>query len=488
MKILTILTLIYAVRVLRWVSLFQQKEYRLDRLFLYLRSVEGKRELLHILPKWSEFSRAGLRRPVRTIRAIVLCILLLLLPPFWFAVVSWFPLDLIQRFAVLFGGTAALYLLIPGLLISIDAPIMVARELYTICLLYLAQQKLRKGGAKVLGITGSYGKTTTKLLLSATLQQQFSVFVTPKSFNTRLSVAMSIVRGYTNQEIAIIEYAAYTQNEIKKLAQWIVPDMAIITGVTEQHLGLFGSTESVIRAKSELVLALPEQAPVFCQAADPGVVRICSVRDDVQVTNYAGDRSAISVDAVRLNDLGELELSWQGKKILTHLVGKHYLINVQGVLAVAQFLGMTAEDITAGLANVKPTSSFIRRYIHSTGAQIIDDGGTSNPKGFSVALELLQHNWQGAQRRILITSGIVDLGDKSNEIHMKLAKQAKEVADVVFYTGSEGLAEFTEVFGVSCVSDYGKILEHCKSLKDTDVVLIEGRLPKPLEQLLRYAV
>jgi len=125
------------------------------------------------------------------------------------------------------------------------------------------------------------------------------VFVTPKSFNNKLSVAQSIITGYSGQKFALLEYGAYIRGEIAYLTKWFQPTIAVETGFTPQHLSLFGSRQNSVLAESELIASLPESGVVYCNGADSGAVEIAKTgaqNNKAQIRMYSGAQSLISVD------------------------------------------------------------------------------------------------------------------------------------------------------------------------------------------------
>lgn len=477
--IITLITLPFTlIRLLRWLAWAQQKEYRVDRLWHFLTSEEGMSELLRLLPQRSDFTRTGLKRPVITLRSSAVGFLSLILLGYALAAGYtfnqwWLPL--------------AIYVLVPALPGSISLITELLKTGLSLMLLFLAKQKLAMRQPRILGITGSYGKTTTRHLIAHVLSQQFTLFTPPKSHNTPLSIAWSILKGYQRQEIVFLEYAAYKQGEIKRLAQWFKPEASIVTGVTEQHLALFGSIDNIIKAKGELIKATSLKGLVFYNGLDANAAKVCEVDASKKTLPYSGPKSTIILANDRLDDKGRLHFTWQGHEIHTHLVGQHYLETVQAAIAVAKYFQVPEQKIRAALMSFLPTDNYIQVYSHNKQQfLIINDGKTSNPKGFLAALAVLKYFKDKGKNAVLITSGILDLGPLSESIHHKLAKAAQPVADLVLYTGVDGQHEFKEVFGPKITDHAGTIQSVLDKLNENDVVLIEGNIPVWLmKQLIR---
>ncbi|MFH2118730.1 MAG: Mur ligase family protein [Candidatus Paceibacterota bacterium] len=463
------------VRLLRWLAWSQQKEYRADRLWQFLLSEEGLYELLRVIPQRTDFTRVGMKRPTITIRAsatgfLSLTLVSYVLTTAYFLGLWWLPI--------------AVYLLapvFPGIISFISE---IFKSSLSFILLFLAHQKVASTKPKIIGITGSYGKTTTRHLVAHVLTQQFTVFTPIKSHNTPLAIAWSILRHYRGEEILFLEFAAYKKGEIRRLARWFTPELSIITGVTHQHLALFGSLENIIKAKGELVKATKLDGQVFYNGSDELALKVCEQDSSKKAVAYAGPKSIVSLTKVRLNEKGKLQFSWQGKIIQTHLSVLYATKAIQAAIGVGEYFQIPSAKIRLGLTQFLPTENYLQVYQHQQGFTIINDGKTSNPEGFLGALELLGHFKKQGKNTLLLTSGIIDLGDQSDEIHLKLAKAAKEVADLVLYTGIDGLHIFREVFGADMTNRTETIRSILEKLNKEDVLLVEGHAPVWLQKLL----
>src|SRR3990167_1038582 len=218
---------LFCTRTLFWLAIWQQKEYRLDRFIAFLK--DNPQSLTASLIVIA-FSKSTLNRPALTPKALltalstfVLSLFLLLLSPL--------PLYL---------SLPILYLLLPLVIIFSGLPLFIITQLAAIYYQNQAKNLLKRHQPLIIGITGSYGKTTTKILLSQLLSQQTSVWHSPKSYNTPLSLPRAIATGYTGQKIVVLEFAAYKQGEIARLTKLFPPRLAILTGIAPQHLANLG--------------------------------------------------------------------------------------------------------------------------------------------------------------------------------------------------------------------------------------------------------
>lgn len=478
--LIILLTPLLLIRLLRWLAWTQQKEYRPDRLWHFIFSEEGLGELLRILPKKTDFSRIGLKRPAITLRSALTAFLSLVLIAYLLTMAytfSWWWLSIL------------IYLLIP-IFPAITAFLTeILKSLLSFSLLLTAKQQLARSKPTIIGVTGSYGKTTTRHLIAHVLAQQYGVYTPPKSHNTPLSIAWALIKNYRQEELVILEFAAYKKGEIKKLANWFKPQVSLVTGVTEQHLALFGSLEKIIEAKGELIKATALDGQVFFNGQDPKASLVCEQDASKKAVPYTGEQAVVKLDHPKLNSKGKLEFSWAGKPVKTHLSVMYSTQAIQAAIAIGQYFKLPADKIRAGLTSFLPTTNYIQVYSHpQQHYTIINDGKTSNPQGFLGALELLAHFKKQGKNTILLTSGIIDLGEQSDEIHLKLAKEAVRVADLVLYTGIDGLHVFREVFGSNMTDSLDTIKTVIEKLNDQDVILLEGRVPLWLHKKLEKKV
>lgn len=500
MKTLALLFLFltsFFVRSLRWLAFAQQKEYRIDRLLLFLNSAEGKKELFRIFPRMQDFSKTGLKRPKITARILITSLLfsVILFVSAWFSVVKIFDTTQLISILYLFLIFLLLLTLIPLFTLISIFPTVIISNLRIYIELLKAKSKVRRKNPIIVGITGSYGKTSTKLLLAHVLEKKYSVFKTPKSFNTRFSVAKSINDNFSDQEVMVLEYGAYKKGEIKTLSSWFKPTLAVITGLTKQHLGLFGSIESIIEAKSELVKSLSPNSIVVCNGLDKGAIKICEVGindnndgRNLKVFETNNNEADSSILKSHLNKYGKLFFVYGGQQVSTKLMGKHYLEIIRMVILTAKKLGLSDDDIVDSISSFVPNDKFIFSYQTKRGNFLIDDGGTSNPKGFEAAIDLC--NEIDIENKILITSGIVDLGLETNNIHMSLALKARDVFSTVIFLGDSGSETFSNIFKIDFLDsetfdDQKKIKSFLSNLDKHEMILVEGRMPAWIKEYLK---
>ncbi|MBI5156232.1 UDP-N-acetylmuramoyl-tripeptide--D-alanyl-D-alanine ligase [Candidatus Peregrinibacteria bacterium] len=355
-----------------------------------------------------------------------------------------------------------------------------------------AAMKIRSAHPEILtiGITGSVGKTTTKELLRHLLAP-LGAIATPAYVNSEMGVARWLIKvlapkkdsGRTPEvlrpksEVLIVEMGAYRTGEIKKLCDIAQPSLGVITAVGTQHVALFGSENAIEQAKGELFEALPRTGHAFVNI-DSDAARRTIGRAACAVTTVGVHSEAIlRGQSVHDTDTG-LSLTVTGRTFTLPLRGLHNATNVLLAIAVARHLGMNDEDIQSRLRTFQPLPhTFSVRF--ERGVLLLDDTHNSSPSSFRAGLE-----WSALQPqrpRILLTSGILELGPGEKQILEDLGRKASDCAERVIFTGERGRDFFA--------GGYGKRVEMLSQstppVPTGGILLCIGRMPlSSIQQLL----
>ncbi|MCR5685862.1 MAG: UDP-N-acetylmuramoyl-tripeptide--D-alanyl-D-alanine ligase [Lachnospiraceae bacterium] len=313
--------------------------------------------------------------------------------------------------------------------------------------LYINDAKKKLAGAsglKVIGVTGSFGKTSMKFFLQTLLQSRYDVLVTPGNFNTPMGITIT-VRNYLkpSHEIFICEMGARRVGEIKEVCDIAHPDYGIITSVGPQHLETFHSIENIQKTKFELADALPPDGMLFLNG-DNELIRD-KARDYDRKIFYCTEGSAnetigcagyyarnISVSQFG-TDFDVITPQGESESFQMRLIGAHNVINVTGAIAVAHSLGMSLKELKIPVRRLQPVEHRMQMREHGL-VTIIDDAYNSNPVGSKAAVETLAM-FDGI--RILITPGMVELGEKEEEYNYKFGTYAAECCDHILLVGKK---------------------------------------------------
>lgn len=304
-----------------------------------------------------------------------------------------------------------------------------------------AQRILREVDPFVIGITGSYGKTGAKAAMGELLNQCLGpTFWPKKSINTVMGITRSIRDTLRpHHTYAVMEMGAYNIGSIKRLCDFTPPKAALVTAVGIMHLERFGSPENVYVAKSEIAQALPPDGILVCNGDSPNARRMAMQYSRQTTLLYGLDTSAGPLDCyasdVAFNEKGTtFVIHWQGKSFpgFTPLLGRPALSNILGAFTMACALGADPTYATACLANLEPVDN--RLVFDRTGkVSFLRDAYNSNPTGFQAALEVLQS--LPAKQRVVMTPGMIELGDEQFDQNKRLAALAGKVADLFILVG-----------------------------------------------------
>jgi UDP-N-acetylmuramoyl-tripeptide--D-alanyl-D-alanine ligase len=348
-----------------------------------------------------------------------------------------------------------------GLFIFLLAPLwlILGNLLMTPVETFFRQQFIRKADAvleaiqpKIIGITGSYGKTTTKNYLRDILNGRYKTYATPKSYNTLMGICLAINNDLADDfsvEYFISEMGAYVEGEIERICKLTPPDISIVVEVGPQHLERFGSLENVAKAKYEIIRNLKPSGlgvfnwdnPLVREMYERGYPnnRIAvskTVRPDTLPNNPP--RFIASEITETLNGLVFLVTdieTGQNQVMTTALVGEHNITNLLLAIAVAVHEGMNLRDIALRVSVLQPAESRLVRQVSDNGITIINDAYSANPVGVVSSLKVLGMHQQG--KRLLITPGMVELGELEAQENRKLGEIAADYASDIILVGAK---------------------------------------------------
>ncbi len=343
------------------------------------------------------------------------------------------------------------------------------------------------GRLKVIGVTGSFGKTGTKMILTAMLKEKYNVLTTPKNFNTTMGVVRT-VREYLKPqtEIFVCEMGAKKTGDIKELCDLVNPDTALITTVGPQHLDTFLSIDNVFSTKFELYdsVKLRNGKAFVCGDSEEIKNRIGDKEVVLYGTNSSYDYYADNISFSAGGVTFDLHLLGETVQITTKLLGSHNVLNIVGSAAVAHSYGVSPESIKFAVSRLTAPEHRLEIKRYANGSTLIDDAYNSNPVGCLEACRVLSRF--SPMKRVLITPGLVELGDEEYKHNFKLGQVASECADFIILVGiersrplkegimSKGYDEDKLFVAASFKEAYEKYITMADS---NTVVLIENDLP-----------
>lgn len=345
----------------------------------------------------------------------------------------------------------------------------------------------RKKNLTVIGITGSYGKTSTKFFLAKILSKKYNVFMTPASYNTTMGVVKAIREMLKpTHEIFICEMGARNTGEIKEICDIVLPDYGIITSVGPQHLETFKTIENVIKTKFELFDAVKDKQKVFLNADNSYIYEKASAENSVfyGINNKSAAYVAENITCSYSGTDFVLNMPCEKLNLSTRLLGEHNVLNIAACCAVAHKLGVNSRDIAISVRMLEPVEHRLQMF-DGGDVVIIDDSFNSNPSGAKAALDVLS-KFDGT--RILVTPGMIELGEKQEELNRAFGAQASKVCDYIYIVGkvnynaiAEGIAsgQFDVENRLFAVSSPEQAVNMARMLQETSkkYVLLENDLP-----------
>lgn len=418
------------------------------------------------------------------------------------------PLVYTMRVKRLIVTSAILYGIFTALGVIMQMPLTVNGLIFLLCPLYVlvaniinkpleiainnyytnnAKRMLSSSNAKVIGITGSYGKTSVKYYLATLLKAKYNVLMTPESYNTPMGVVKTIRSSLSAlHEIFICEMGAKRVGEIKEICDIVHPDMGVITSVGPQHLETFRSLDNIKKTKFELADSLPKDGILFLNGNDENINDFKGSRKHISYSvNGSGSYNATDIS---LSDKGTtFEVTApNGDKcdFTTKLIGMHNVLNITGAIAVAHSLGIELRLLKSQVAKLESVPHRLE-LVRRGNDLIIDDAYNSNPSGTKAALETLSY-FKGM--KILLTPGMVELGGKQDELNMQFGENAAKVCDYVILVGKSQTASIYEGLHnagypddkIYIAPDFTEAINHAYTLNSKGmrkIILLENDLP-----------
>ena len=350
-----------------------------------------------------------------------------------------------------------------------------------------AKRVLKKHtGMKVIGVTGSYGKTTTKFILTRILSEKFNVVCTPHSFNTPMGVVRTIREMLLPQtEIFVCEMGAKSVGNIKEVCNIADPHYGIITSVGPQHLDTFKSVDNVFKTKFELADAVAKNNGLtFVNGDSKEIAERLQGDFKIYGTNKDFPFYAENISYGRFGSEFDMRLGDETVHLTTKLLGLHSIIDIVGAVALSYTLGVNATDIKYAVASLKPAEHRLEMKSFTNGSLLIDDAYNSNPEGCLEAVRVLG-SFEG-MKKVIVTPGLVELGDKEYECNYALGKEASQNCDVIILVGKNRSKPMADAVNDSdfnkenlhIVASFNEAMEIYSKIADNNtVVLFENDLP-----------
>src|SRR5918999_4331653 len=406
--------------------------------------------------------------------------------------VAGWPLDVATWLLV----TAVVFYVTPELVVVADWLLSPVQAAVNLRYEKSARRKLAAIGPEVIGVTGSFGKTSTKFAVAGLLGPPGAVIATPASYNTPMGVVRAINENHTSEHRwFVVEMGAYGRGDIAQLCDLVHPRVGVLTAIGPAHLERFGSLEAIRDTKYELIASLPADGLAVMNSDDPEVRALAAATEHVAVALYGTDARwspDVSARDVRVTPSGtsftvvDRRIGHEAE-VTTRLLGAHAIGHVLAGIAVAIHFGRPLKDLAEAVSGLAPVEHRLQLLEGTAGVTVIDDAFNSNPEGAEVALQVLSA--MPARKRVIVTPGIIELGDLQYEANRSFGRRAAGVADALIVvaelnreailSGARDAASASsrtaEVVAVPSLAEAQKRLADL--LRPGDAVLFENDLP-----------
>ena len=291
-------------------------------------------------------------------------------------------------------------------------------------LIFFAKNKIKKlNNVKIIGIAGSYGKTGMKDLLATVLAEKYQVVKTPESVNTLVGIARTILAQVNEKtEILVVEMGEYYPGDIKNICSIALPQISVITGINEAHLERLKSIDNSIKTIFEIVQNMKSNGILLLNGKDKLIKN--------HYKKFVARQEIYLYQATGKIEFNEDAPGFVYQKIFFPLLGQYNLDKIDGIIFLAKKLGLNHQEIEAGLKKIKTPVHRLQPILNrEKNILVIDDSYNGNPDGVEEAIKTL--SLFKKRRKIFVTPGLVEMGDKNKEVHQKIGKRLNDVIDLV---------------------------------------------------------
>ena len=360
----------------------------------------------------------------------------------------------------------------------------------------LARYYLRKVNPTVVGITGSNGKTTTKDMIAAVLSKRFNVHKTQANFNNEIGVPMTILEMKPNTEILVLEMGMDRPGQLHHLSELTHPDVCVITMIGEAHIEFFGSRDKIADAKMEITDFLREDGEFIYNGDEPLLEERAKKIEQVKATfGFKDDDTVFATKFRSYKHHATFTINNSEQKFSIPMIGKHNVSNAMAAISVGHHFGESDEEIAASLSNFTPTANRMEWEKGDVGEDIMSDVYNSNPTAVrAVVTSFGQIEVPADGRRIAVLGDMLELGEKSAELHASLADTLDpQIINEVYLFGDEMKHLYDALkskYGEDNLHYYSPdhmehMIEDLKNdIKPDDIVVLKGSHGMHLEKVV----
>lgn len=353
-------------------------------------------------------------------------------------------------------------------------------------LLDLANYYRKKLNIKVVGVTGSTGKTSTKDLVAAFLSHKFNVFKTKGNFNSEIGLPLMIFELTSEYDVAVLEMGMSDLGEIHNLAKTALPDMAVITNIGLSHLENLKTQENILKAKMEITDFFNENSILVVNGEDKLLNKLENKCFKIKKTGYNHEYDIYATNIILRENSTEFTAHHKGEEYTFNLpmAGKHNVLNSMLAIDIAINLGVSFEEMNKGLKNLEATSMRLQ-VIKKDDITIINDCYNASPDSMKSSLDVLATHSGG--RKVAILGDMYELGSKSKEAHAEVGAYATDKVDLLIAIG-ENIDEFKCGYKGNNIVTFKTKIECLDKLEDyinkNDIILVKASRGMKFEEVV----
>ncbi|MFD2217035.1 UDP-N-acetylmuramoyl-tripeptide--D-alanyl-D-alanine ligase [Metabacillus endolithicus] len=347
---------------------------------------------------------------------------------------------------------------------------------------------------KIIGITGSNGKTTTKDMVAAILETTYKVHKTQGNFNNHIGLPLTVLSMSEDTEIAVLEMGMSGKGEIELLSEIAHPDVAVITNIGEAHLMDLGSREGIAEAKLEITKGLKKDG-LFIFHGDEPLLQERVPGLSLKTTTFGEASSNDYYPAKIIQEPTGTLFEVNKEEYFIPVLGKHNVWNALAAYAVADYYGVEKDAIKKGFSSMKLTGMRLELIQAKNGASIINDAYNASPTSMLAAIDLIE-NLKDFDQKIVVLGDMLELGDDEVEYHQQVGREIKQnnISHIFTYgkLGKEiakGAKENQSVDTVHHYDQKDELIKHLQSIvKEKDIVLVKASRGMKLEEVVNSIV
>ena len=353
-------------------------------------------------------------------------------------------------------------------------------------LLDLASFYRKKLGLKVVGVTGSCGKTSTKDLIAAFLSEKYQVFKTKGNFNNQIGLPLMILELDSTYDVAVLEMGMSDLGEIDVLAKCARPDIAVITNIGLSHIENLKTHENILKAKSEIFNYFDESNCLIINGEDKNLLKIKDKCFEILRIGYNHEYDVYAFNIILMEDNTTFSIQDNNQEIIFNIpmAGKHNILNSMLAIAVAKKFKLSFEEMKLGIKNLEATSMRLE-VIKRDKITIINDCYNASPDSMKSSMDVLSAYKKG--RKIAILGTMNELGDEAVNAHTEVGSYAKDKVDLLIAIGSykECFRKGYSLDSILTFEDKKDFIDDLKTIiKENDVILVKASRGMKFEEIV----